>query len=174
LQAVWRARDGVLPPTRLTEHFVQRAGCADVEALFHACYRREITYDDLFPMAKLVFDAALEGDSAACDILAWGGRYLGEMVNACARKLAMQGDHFEVVTAGSVFKGSSPVLADTMRAVIHRECPHATTTMPLFEPVVGALLLGMELDHEITGEIYATLSASLLEAEKAHGVKLYA
>lgn len=174
LQAVWRARDGIIPPTRLTALFVQKAGCADVEELFRACYRQEITYDALFPMAKLVFDAALEGDRAACGILTWGGRYLGEMVNACARKLGMQRDHFEVVTAGSVFKGSSPVLADTMRAVIHQECPYATTAMPVFEPVVGALLLGMELDHEITGTVYDTLSASLRETEKNLGVKLYA
>ena len=174
LQAVWRARDGVIPPTRLTDHFVKRAGCADVEELFIKAYRQEITYDDLFPMAKLVFDAAMEGDRAACDILAWGGRYLGDMVNACARKLDMGGDHFEVVTAGSVFKGTSPVLVDTMRAVIHRECPHATMAMPIFEPVVGALLLGMELDMKITDEVYATLSASLSAAEKSFGVKLYA
>lgn len=174
LLAVWRARDGILPPTLLTRLFVERADCTDVEALFHQLYRREIGYADLQPMAKLVFDAAFEGDAAACDILAWGGRYLGEMVNACARKLGMSHDTFDVVMAGSVFKGRSPVLADTMRAVIHRECPDARTVMPIFEPVVGALLLGMELDMQVTDEVYETLSRELDAAAERFGVKLKA
>lgn len=174
LLAVWRARDGVYSPTLLTELFVKRAGCADVEELFHKMYRREIGYSDLQPMAKLVFDAAGLGDLAACDILEWGGRYLGEMVNACALKLDMCRESFKVAMAGSVFKGESPVLADAMRTVIHRECPNAETVMPVFEPVVGALLLGMELDLEITDAVYERLGHELIAAEERYGVRLKA
>ena len=172
LLAVWRARDGVCGPTALTDLFVERSGCAHVDELFHKMYRREITYADLQPMAKLVFDAARLGDRAACDILEWGGCYLGEMVNACARKLDMCHDKFQVAMAGSVFKGNSPVLVDAMKTVIHRECPAAEPVMPIFEPVVGALMLGMELDLTITDEIYAMLSSELSKAQQRFGVKL--
>ncbi len=174
IQAVWRARDGITPPTLLTDLFVRRSGCSDVEELFHKLYRRELSYDDLQPMAKLVFDAARLGDAAACTILEWGGRYLGEMVNACARKLAMAGDTFRVVMAGSVFKGDSPVLADAMRTVIHRECPDAEAVVPVFEPVVGALLMGMELDMAVSDAVYENLVRQLAEAERSFGVKLKA
>lgn len=171
LVAVWRARDGIAPKTLLTERFVERSGCADLEEFFHKYYRKEIAYSSLQPMAKVVFDAAFDGDETSCDILEWGGRYLGKMVTAVARHLDMCKESFEVVMAGSVFKGRSPVLVDAMRSVIHRECPLAQTTMPLFEPVVGALLLGMELDIPVTDETYGTLSRELLEAEKRYRVK---
>lgn len=166
LKAVWRSRDGITGPTLLTQKFVERADCADADALFREMYYRRITYADLQPMAKLVFDAAYEGDAIACDILEWGGKYLGEMVNAVARHLDMCKDTFDVVMTGSVFKGTSPVLRDAMTTRIHRECPGARTVQALFEPVVGALLLGMELDAPMTEDKYAVLEASLEQASK--------
>lgn len=174
LQRVWQARDDIIPPTLLTQKFVERSGCRDVEDLFLRLYRRHMTYADLQPMAKLVFDAALEGDEAAAGILRKGGRYLAAMVNAVARRLHMTEDRFDVVMAGSVFKGSSPILADTMREAILEECPHAVTVMPAFEPVVGALLMGMELCLEITPKIYENLSRELMAAEQRYGVRFKA
>lgn len=170
LRRVWQARDGIHPETLLTAKFVERAGCVDAEDLFIKLYRREITEQDLQPMAKVVFDAALEGDAAACDILEAGGRYLGAMVNAVAVRLDMTGIPFDVVMAGSVFKGSSPVLIEAMRTVIHRRCPQANTMMPVFEPVVGALLMGMELEIAVTDDIYSNLARELVEAERRYGV----
>lgn len=170
LRAVWRARDNIYHPTKLTEKFVQRAGAGNVDALFHEMYYNRITYEDLEPMAVLVFEAAREGDAAACDILEYHGRYLGEMVNGVSRRLAMQRDVFKVVMAGSVFKGQSPVLRDAMALVIHRENPGAEPVMPTFEPVVGALLLGVELHHTVTDEAYGRLSHSLDRMGAKHGV----
>jgi N-acetylglucosamine kinase-like BadF-type ATPase len=170
LRAIWQARDEIIPKTRLTQHFVAHAGCADQDELFYKLYRQELTYDDLQPMAKLVFDAALEGDAKACDILAEGGRYLGAMVTAVARHLQMVDDVFEVVLAGSVFKGSSPVLADAMRAVIRESCPRAEAVPPVFEPVVGALLMGMELDLTVDDAVYENLTQELAAAAERYGV----
>jgi N-acetylglucosamine kinase-like BadF-type ATPase len=174
LRTVWQARDGVIPETLMTSKFVKRAGCADIEELFYKVYREEIGEADLHPMAKIVFDAAFEGDPAACDILERGGRYLGAMVNGVARKLGMTQQEFEVVMAGSVLKGSSPVLVDAMRMTVHQECPRARTVMPIFEPVVGTLLLGMELDHDLTEDVYENLSAQLLAAEERYGIRFRA
>ena len=171
LKAVWRFRDNIIGETLLVRKFLERSGCRDVDELFYKMYKQQMTYADLEPMAKLVFDAAYEGDPIAADILEWGGRYLARMVNACAHRLDMNGDTFDVVMAGSVFKGRSPVLIDAMRTVIHRECPEARLVMPLFEPVVGGLLLGMELDATISDQVYATLSAELLEAETRYQVR---
>ncbi len=171
LRRVWQARDGIIPETLLARKFVERARCTDTEDLFHKLYRRELVEKDLEPMSKLVFDAALEGDRAACDILVEGGKYLAAMVNAVARALVMTGDEFEVVMAGGVFKGSSPVLADTMAKGIREVCPHARPVMPMFEPVVGALLIGMELDTVISEQTYRNLSGNLIEAEKQYEVR---
>ncbi len=165
LQRVWQARDGIIPPTLLTQKFIARAGAFDIEDLFLKLYRRQLAYNDLQPMAKLVFDAASEGDAAAAEILHVGGNYLAAMVIAVAKRLTMTLDEFDVVMAGSVFKGISPILKDAMLAAIQRECPQARTVMPMFEPVVGALLMGMELRLEISPEIYENLSNQLLAAE---------
>ncbi len=174
LRRVWQAREGIIPPTILTDKFVARAECAHVDDLFYRMYRGQLDERALEPMAKLVFDAALEGDAASCDILEHGGRYLGMMVNAAARSLGVTQEAFEVVMAGSVFKGSSPILIDAMRTAIHRVSPHAALVMPLFEPVVGALLMGMDMDGAVTDEVYDNLARSLGEAEKRYHVRLKA
>lgn len=174
LKSVFRYRDGIIPETLLVARFLERSGCKDVDELFHKMYKEEISYLDLEPMAPLVFDAASAGDPAAADILEWGGRYLGKMVNACARRLEMQQESFDVVMAGSVFKGGSPVLADAMTTVIHRECPKARMMMPIFEPVVGALLLGIELDMIVTEAMYSAFTEALDKAETHYGVRFKA
>jgi N-acetylglucosamine kinase-like BadF-type ATPase len=171
LKAVWRARDGIRPPTLLTEKFVRRSGQPDLEAFFHAVYRNEIKIDDLQPMAPMVFDAASEGDATAADILETSGRYLGEMVNAVARHLHMTQESFDVVMAGSVFKGSSPILRDAMTTQIHRECPQAAMVLARFEPVVGALLMGIEFNGTISDAAYNALAESLSEAEQRFGIR---
>ncbi|MFM1918770.1 MAG: hypothetical protein RLZZ303_404 [Candidatus Hydrogenedentota bacterium] len=171
LHVVWRYRDGIVPHSFLVDKFLERAKMPDLDAFFYAMYREEMTYDDLQPMAKLVFDAAYEGDPQACDILEESGRYLGDMVVAGARLLEMEHDVFDVVMAGSVFKGSSPVLRDAMTTRIHRVCPEARPVMPIYEPVVGALLLGMESAITMDLSFYARLGEALACAESQYGVR---
>ena len=169
---VWRARDGIIPPTLMTDMFIERAGASDLEDFFYRMYRQEVTYRDLEPSAKIVFDAAFAGDQAACDILESGGKYLGEMVNAIARKLNMTAMEYEVVMAGSVFKGKSPVLMNAFCTELHRVSPMAQPIMPRFEPVVGTLLMGMELVLKISDSVYANLTQSLRATEASSSIRL--
>jgi len=172
LRTVFQAREGIIPPTKMTALFVARAGCSDVDELFHRLYQQAITTDCLEPMAPLVFDAALAGDSAACAILKHGGAYLGSMVNAVAGSLDMAAEVFDVVMAGSVFKGSSPQLIDAMASVIKTECPNAALVRSVYEPVVGALLMGFDLDNATSDQIYSKLESSLAAIERRHNVQL--
>ena len=170
LQTVFRARDEIVPPTLMTERFVARAGCRDVEELFYGLYRGSISHSDLQPMAKIVFDAAAAGDEAAREILTRGGQYLGSMAVAVARKLGLEGQTFPVVMAGSVFKGSSPALKEAMQAVIHRACPRAELVTPEFEPVVGALIMAYEIDDAVSDSMYTRLDSSLARAASLYNV----
>ena len=172
IRAVWRARDGIEAPTLLTQKFVGRSGLADVEELFRAIYRRTLSYDALEPMAKLVFEAALEGDGPARAILERGGRYLASMVNAVASKLGMQKATFEVITAGSVFKGQAPDLIDAMTVEIRRRCPLAECIPLAYEPVVGALMMAYEEAGALTDEVYIGLQESLPHVEDRYGITL--
>ena len=45
LRAVAQARDGIIPATTMTELFVRRAGCSDVEELFYRLYTERISFD---------------------------------------------------------------------------------------------------------------------------------
>jgi N-acetylglucosamine kinase-like BadF-type ATPase len=172
LRRVFQAREGIIPSTKMTASFVARAGCTDVDELFHRLYQQAITPDTLEPMAPLVFDAALAGDSAACAILTHGGAYLGSMVNAVAGNLGMAAEVFDVVMAGSVFKGSTPLLIDAMAASIKTKCPNAALVHSVYEPVVGALLMGFDLDNAISGQTYSVLETSLTAIGRRHNVQL--
>jgi hypothetical protein len=50
----------------------------------------------------------------------------------------------EVVLSGSVFKGEGPLLLDTLAMHIHTVAPYARLVNARYEPVVGAVLLGLE------------------------------
>ncbi len=172
LRAVFQAREGIIPPTELTQRFTSRARCTDSDDLFHRLYQQTITPESLEPMAPLVFDAALTGDSAACAILSRGGAYLGAMVNAVAQRLDMSADVFDVVMAGSVFKGSSPQLIDALAGVVKTGCPNAAMVHSVYEPVVGALLMGFDMDNAVVEQTYLALRTSLTAIESRHNVKL--
>jgi N-acetylglucosamine kinase-like BadF-type ATPase len=174
LKIVWRYRDGIVPHSLLVDKFLARSGQTYLDAFFYAMYREELCYEDLQPMAKLVFDAAYEGDPQACDLLERSGAYLGDMVLAVARALHMEREAFDVVMAGSVFKGSSPVLRDAMTTRIHRVAPLARPVMALYEPVVGALLLAMESAATMDDSFHVTLGESLASAESRYGVRFRA
>ncbi|HUF19797.1 MAG TPA: BadF/BadG/BcrA/BcrD ATPase family protein, partial [Burkholderiales bacterium] len=144
LMEVWRAREAIVPPTKMTDLVVARAGCRDADDLFDLFYTGRLQLADLEPMATLVFEAAVAGDHAARVILADGGAFLASMVNAVARRLGMTSDTFDVVMAGSVFRGEGDTLKAALRAGVAAQCPNARCALPVFEPVAGALFMGMD------------------------------
>jgi N-acetylglucosamine kinase-like BadF-type ATPase len=172
LHEVWRARDGIVPPTRMTGLFVQRAGLRDVDELFDAVYRRALSYEALEPMATVVFEAAFEGDAAACDILSNGGRFLAAMVNAVARRLGMTAEAFDVVMAGSVFRGRGTVLTGALGGAVADVCPRARCVRPVFEPVVGALLMAFDAARIEAGPRLVKLESSLDDVQSRFGITL--
>ena len=169
---VWRAREGISPPTGMTERFVARAGCHDVEDLFLSFYTRRLNYADIEPTATIVFEAAVAGDLAARDILAAGGAFLASMVNAVARHLRMTSDAFDVVMAGSVFRGEGDTLSNALRAGVAEVCSKARCVMPVFQPVAGAVFMGMDAAGWTTAARSRAFEESIDAAEVRFGVQL--
>jgi N-acetylglucosamine kinase-like BadF-type ATPase len=172
LQTVWRARDGIEAPTLLTEAVLERAGVPDADALFDAVYSGRVPRDSLFPLTRELYAAAAEADSAAVRILAEGGTYLAKMVLALAQRLGLEAASFELVTAGGVFRGEPPVLREAMVEQVHTRYEAACAVFPEFEPVIGALLLGLELEGAISENMYKVLERSLPRVEKRHHIEL--
>lgn len=142
LQAVnyaWIRRD---PPTALTRIYLDATGAADeldlMEGLSNDHYH-------LYPyLAVEVFRAAADGDAAACRVVSWAGQELGWLAVAVIRQLDLQDEPVEVVQSGTVFEGGN-MLVDPMRDVVLQFAPHARLTRLRTLPVVGPVLLGMEV-----------------------------
>lgn len=161
-EAALRAEDGRGQPTLLTRLVLDRLGFHTVEAMLRAYILHQIERRHLFTIAPLVFEAALAGDAVAADILIRQGQGLAEYVTAMARRFHMQPLAFDVVLAGSVFKGDGPLLVDTITQQIHQVAPRARIVRARFEPVVGSVLLAYDaLDIPVTEEMVARLAETV-------------
>lgn len=142
LQAValeWTRRG---PPTRLTRAFIELTRARDtadfIEGLTLERFR-------LGPeAAPVVFQIAAEGDPVANELILWAGRELGSLAVGVIHQLNLGKQAFDVVLAGSFFNGS-PLVIETMREVINAEAPGARLVRLYAPPVVGGVLLGMEI-----------------------------
>lgn len=89
-----------------------------------------------------VLQAAQGGDEVAREVIAWGGRELGESACGVIRQLGIEDQQFEVVMAGSLFDGGD-LFIDPLKATILKLAPEAEFVRLAVPPVVGGVLLGM-------------------------------
>lgn len=128
-------------PTALTQTFCEQFALPGAGSLIEAYC--ENTIDVSAYLAPLVFKTADSGDAVARDIIQWAGRELGTLAVCVARQLDLESQPFEVVTAGSIFKGGS-LLYDSLQAYLSEHAPYAVLVPLRGEPLIGAVLLGME------------------------------
>ena len=163
--ALLRAEDGRGQPTSLTGPVLERLGFPTVEAMLRASVQRQIDAGRFYSIVPLVFEHALAGDPVAAAIIARQGSGLAEYITAMARRFQMTGMEFEVVLAGSVFKGAGPLLVDTLTQEIHKAAPYARIVRAKFEPVVGGVLLALDhLGGTPGAEVYQNLARSMPDA----------
>jgi N-acetylglucosamine kinase-like BadF-type ATPase len=137
-----------------------------VEALLRASVSRELDRARYFAFTPLVFAAAYQGDPVAVDILVRQGKGLAEYATALARRFQMCDLAFDLVLAGSVFKGVGPILIDTITQEVHQVAPKARIVRAHFEPVVGSLLLAYDaLGIDVTEGIYTRLAETAPDAQ---------
>ena len=159
--AVLRGEDGRGQPTLLTRLILARLGFPTVEAMLRARVAHQIPEADYFSLCPLVFEAACQGDEVACAIIEKQGLVLAEYATALIRRFGMQNLVFDVVLAGSVFKGRGPLLVDTITQAVHRLTPLPNIVRAQFEPAVGSLLLAYDtLGIPVTNELLNHLSAT--------------
>ena len=165
-ELVWRAMQMVAyewtqrgPKTALSPALVQYAGAKDLDDLIEG-YTEE-TYP-LDPLATpLIFEVARQGDAVARELIRWAGSELGEMAKSVIRQLGIENETFDVVLAGSMFDGG-PLLIEPLRASIAQLAPCARLVRLTTQPVIGAVILGMEQGGlAVTPEIRLNLIESL-------------
>ena len=149
IEIVYRARQYVnyawikrIPPTKLTQIFIEATGARDeldlMEGLSNGQYQ-------LYPsIAIAITDAARGGDPGALEVVRWSGEELGWIAISVARQIGMENDEVEIVQSGSVFNAGEVITAP-MRNLIHKLLPKAKMIRLDGPPVVGPIMLGMQM-----------------------------
>ncbi|WP_040950670.1 N-acetylglucosamine kinase [Gorillibacterium massiliense] len=143
-RTVIRAWDGRESPTLLTEMVLKALGHNTVDELFdeYLDTGKPIPPD----LAKLLFQAAAQGDHAALEILHKQGGELGKSACAVIRRLHLEAETFDVVLAGSVLtRGNSPFITSRIKEAVNAAAPKASVVTLTVEPVVGAVWMAMEM-----------------------------
>ena len=164
IRAIMRSWDGRGKATLLTRRVLDHFGLPDEGALLSALYHEHIPERRLLAIVPLLFDAALAGDLVASDLIQRLGEEAGLTAATLLRRLGLEQTEAEVVLGGGVFKGSGPLLTETIQNWIHQTAPRAQIVHVRYEPVVGAALLGLEaLCGDVSNASVALLEASLPE-----------
>jgi N-acetylglucosamine kinase-like BadF-type ATPase len=141
IRAIARAWSLRGPPTALTETLIRHTGACSSSDLLEGLVTGVYEFNP--DIAPLVFEVAEKGDSVAVGILRWAGTGLGDMINGVIRQLKFEEREFEVVMAGSTFKGG-PLLIHPMMETVYSLATGTKFLRLAAPPVVGGVLLGME------------------------------
>jgi N-acetylglucosamine kinase-like BadF-type ATPase len=139
-----RARDGRGEPTALAERVPAHFGRTTPEDVLTAVYTGEIGFDRLYELARVVLEAAGDGDAAsrgAADLLA---DEVVAMATAAIRRLDLVSLPVEVVLGGGIFHGREAGFVERVGTGIRAAAPAAVLRFLEVPPVVGAGLLGLD------------------------------
>lgn len=147
-QAVFDAEAGLGPQTILTDLLLEETGYGGVDELLMAITTgRTENEPKWLPAYKeygpLLFRAVAMGDAVAAEYLDWLCRDLTRYVTIGARRLAMEDRSFDLVLSGGVPKGGA-VMLELLQKHVRDALPAVRCLEARFEPVVGALLLGLD------------------------------
>jgi N-acetylglucosamine kinase-like BadF-type ATPase len=144
LRAVARAYTGAGPATALSAMLVEHYGAESVIAMLESFVRGDVSRPNA-DFAPRVFAAAQAGDAAAAEIIRHVGREQGLNAAAIIRHLNMDDLAFPVVLAGGVFRARSAELVAAIMEPVRAIAPHAHPRPLHAPPVVGGVLLAMEV-----------------------------
>ena len=131
-----------IPPTKLINIFLNATGAKDEIDLMEGLSNHQ--YHLSPSLAIEIVDAAREGDQAALEVIRWSGEELGWLAVCVARQIEMENDEVEIVQSGSVFEAGE-LIVEPMRKIILEHVPKAKMIRLDGPPVVGPLMLGMQM-----------------------------
>ena len=141
-----RAGDGRGAATTLRERVPAHLGTPDAEAALTGIYTGAIPYARLFELARVLLDAAAEGDipaREAADVLA---DEITAFVRAAVVRLDLQDEAVEVVLGGGIFDTTDTAFHARVAAGIQAAAPRAALVRLDAPPVLGAALIGLDAE----------------------------
>lgn len=158
-RSVIRSWDGREQPTLLTPMLLNFLGYNSVSDMFDDFQ----DHGKHVPVhtAKLLFEAAVEDDAVALEILNRQGVELGKSAAAVIHKLGMEKDTFDVILAGSLLtRGDRGWIRRKVEQTVATVAPNATIVTLATEPVVGALWSAMDAGgHAVSQDVYNKMRA---------------
>jgi N-acetylglucosamine kinase-like BadF-type ATPase len=154
IQAVALAWTRRGPETKLNHTFLTLTGACSTEELLAGIAR--CRYKITPNAAHLIFQTAREGDLVAEEIIRWTARELADLAVGVIRQLEFENIAFDVVLAGSTFKGSM-ILNNVMEKRIKLVASQAKLVRLAVSPVIGSVLLGFEQSGMDTLDVRQTL-----------------
>jgi N-acetylglucosamine kinase-like BadF-type ATPase len=169
--AAVRANDGRGESTSLVEALLTAANLPDMPAFIERTYR-DGSFVRSLGIPKITFGESRNGDPVARRIILSVAQEMAVTALTLIRRLGMESESFDLITAGSVFKGDDPVFLQSIKSEVHEVAPQAHFRIPLYPPVIGAVLLAFEEDGGVTSESFnRNLENSLLSLTQAHDRK---
>ncbi len=142
MRAVLRNEEGWGPATGLRRMLLEASRARDGNQLLHWLYTDEYSRDRVAEWAKLIDQAARNGDAVAGEILAGGAQALATLAAAVRRQLFPSGATVDIRYGGGVF-GSAPLL-ERFRLLVELG-EGSRVSAPEFKAVEGALLEAFRL-----------------------------
>ena len=137
LRAALRHEEGWGARTSLREALLEATGASDMNHLLHRFYTPEFPRAKVASYAKLVDEAARQGDAIAREILHGSAQALATLVAAVRRELFHRGEPARASYIGGVFQ--SEILRERFGMLVELESD-APVHPPAYGPAAGALI----------------------------------
>lgn len=134
----FRSEEGTGPKTALEIEIPKRLGVDKLADFVEPIYHQNIAATSFPGIPELVFELATCGDGVCQELLVEMGTIAGQLVAGVIRRTRMDKLEVPVVLAGSLYKGSNPLLIDACALAVHRVAPKAVLDILKDPPVMGA------------------------------------
>jgi N-acetylglucosamine kinase-like BadF-type ATPase len=139
-----RAGDGRGGATSLSDRVPAHLGQPDAEAVLTGIYTGTIPYARIFELARVLLDAAADGDELARQAADTLADEVAAFVRAAVTRLDIRDEAVEVVLGGGVFDTTDRAFHDRVAAGVHAAAPGAVLVHLDAPPVLGAALIGLD------------------------------
>jgi len=143
LMAAARSADGRGPRTVLETAVPAHFGLQDPFEVSRAIHLRQVPSGRLLELAPVVL-AASDRDRVAAEIVDRLASEVTAFAAAALRRLELTGADAEVVLGGRLLRAVSQSVIETITVGVHEVAPNARVVVASSEPIVGAVLLGLD------------------------------
>lgn len=161
VQAVFDSHMGLTGETTLTERLLEYFGVRSVDELLFMQVKQKITGNDYLNLPIILEEEACGGDRVAAKIWTDYGRAVVAYLTARMEKMGIQEENVDIVLSGSIFKCKFQEFRDTVKEEILGKIPNANIIEAGYEPVMGAVVMGLQRIHgEAAEEIFENIEES--------------